>query len=83
MPLGQRVGLGTVANAIVIGLGIDVVLAVLGPASGSLAVRLAEVAATIALGGTIGVGTLAFALLVVPAVQLALGRLGARDAADL
>lgn len=134
IPLGQRVGLGTVANAMVIGLGIDVVLAVLGPASGSLAVRLVEVAVTIvlvgvgsglyltarlgagtrdglmtglalktgrslrsvrvalelgacalgvALGGTIGIGTLAFALLVGPAVQLALGRLGARDTADL
>ncbi len=134
IPLGQRPGLGTIANAIVIGVGIDVTLAVLGPASDVLAVRLAEVAATIALvgvgsglyltarlgpgtrdglmtglarrtgasiratrvalelsacaagvalGGTFGVGTLAFALLVGPAVQFALGRLGAPGGAGL
>jgi uncharacterized membrane protein YczE len=127
IPLGQRVGLGTIANAVIIGLGIDVVLAVLGPVSDVLAVRLLEVALTIvlvgigsglyltarlgpgtrdglmtglaertgasiratrvalelsacaagaALGGTVGLGTVAFALLVGPAVQLALGRLG-------
>jgi len=134
IPLGQRVGLGTIANAIVIGLGIDATLAVLGPVSDVLAVRLLEVAATIvlvgvgsglyltarlgagtrdglmtglaqrtgasiratrialelsacaagvALGGTFGLGTLAFALLVGPAVQLALARLGAHNAGDL
>jgi len=134
IPLGQRVGLGTIANAIVIGLGIDATLAVLGPVSDVLAVRLLEVAATIvlvgvgsglyltarlgagtrdglmtglaqrtgasiratrialelsacaagvALGGTFGLGTLAFALLVGPAVQLALARLGAHTAGDL
>ncbi len=134
IPLGQRVGLGTIANAIVIGLGIDATLAVLGPGSDVLAIRLLEVAATIvlvgvgsglyltaglgagtrdglmtglaqrtgasiratrialelsacaagvALGGTFGVGTLAFALLIGPAVQLALARLGAHTASDL
>jgi uncharacterized membrane protein YczE len=134
IPLGQRPGLGTLANAIVIGVGIDVTLAVLGPASDVLAVRALEVAATIALvglgsglyltarlgpgtrdglmtglarrtgasiratrvalelsacaagvalGGTFGIGTLAFALLVGPAVQLALGRLGAPGGAGL
>jgi uncharacterized membrane protein YczE len=126
IPLGERPGLGTIANAIVIGLGIDVVLWVLGPTSDVLGVRLLEVALTIvlvgvgsglyltaglgpgtrdglmtglarrtgwslratrvgielsacavgvALGGTLGLGTLAFALLIGPAVQLALGRL--------
>lgn len=134
IPLRQRVGLGTLANAVVVGAGIDVVLAVLGPTSGSLAVRVLEVAGTIvlvgvgsglyltarlgpgardglmtglatstgasirvtrvaielsacavgvALGGTLGLGTLAFALLVGPAVQFALGRLGGREIADL
>jgi len=134
IPLGQRPGLGTIANAVVIGLGMDVVLAALGPTSDVLAVRGLEVAATIvlvgigsglyltaglgpgtrdglmtglarrtgwslrstrvgielsacalgvALGGTLGFGTLAFALLVGPAVQLALGRLGAPGPAGL
>ena len=132
IPLGERPGLGTIANAIVIGLGIDVVLAVLGPASDVLGLRLLEVVLTIvlvavgsglyltaglgpgtrdglmtglarrtgrslratrvsielsacavgvALGGTLGVGTLAFALLIGPVVQLALGRLDAPEPA--
>jgi uncharacterized membrane protein YczE len=134
IPLNQRPGFGTIANAIVIGLGIDVVLSLLGPASDSLAIRVAEVAATIVLvgigsglyltarlgagtrdglmtglaqktgrslrsvrvalelsactlgvllGGTIGFGTLAFALFIGPAVQFALGRLGAHSAHEL
>jgi len=134
IPLGQRPGLGTIANAIVIGLGIDIVLAALGPTSAVLGVRLLEVALTIvlvgigsglyltaglgpgtrdglmtglarrtgwslratrvgielsacglgvALGGTLGLGTLAFALLIGPAVQLALGRMGGADPAEL
>lgn len=127
IPLGQRVGLGTIANAVVIGLSIDAVLAILGPVSERPAVRVLEVALTIvlvgvgsglyltarlgpgtrdglmtglaqrtgrsiratrvaleltacaagaSLGGTVGPGTIAFALLVGPAVQLALARLG-------
>lgn len=134
IPLGQRVGLGTVANAVVVGFGIDATLALLGPPSDLLAVRLGEVAlaialvsvgsglyltqrlgagprdglmtglaavtgrslrltrvlielsacaAGVALGGTLGIGTLAFALLVGPGVQLSLARLGATGAADL
>jgi len=134
IPLGQRVGLGTVANAVVVGFGIDATLALLGPSSDLLAVRLGEVAlaialvsvgsglyltqrlgagprdglmtglaavtgrslrltrvlielsacaAGVALGGTLGIGTLAFALLVGPGVQLSLARLGATGAADL
>lgn len=133
-PLGVRIGLGTIANAVIVGVGIDVVLAVLGPASDALPVRVLEVVATlvlvsagsglyltarlgpgardglmtglsartgrpvgvvrialeltvcaagILLGGTFGIGTLAFALFVGPGVQFALGRLGTSTAADL
>ncbi len=121
IPLRERPGLGTVANAIVVGLVIDLTLAVLD--TGPLALRIAELLGGIALvgvgsaiylgaalgpgprdglmtglhritgrpiallrgaievtalvvgallGGTVGVGTVAFALLVGPAVQTAL-----------
>lgn len=134
VPLRQRPGLGTVANAIVVGVAIDRTLAVLGDGTPAPAVGLLEVLAGIALvsagsgfyltarlgpgprdglmtglalltgrsirltrvlieltacaagvllGGTFGIGTVAFALLVGPGVQLALGRLGVREAADL
>lgn len=130
-PLGQRIGLGTLSNAVIIGVGIDVVLEALGPTSDLLAVRGLEVVATLVLvsvgsglyltahlgpgardglmtglaartgrsirstrfaieitvcvagaglGGTIGVGTVAFALLIGPGVQLALARRGAPSA---
>lgn len=129
-PLGVRPGLGTFANAVIVGVGIDVTLALLGDTSGHLAIRGAEVvgtillvsvgsglylstrlgpgprdglmtglaartgkpigatrialeltacAAGILLGGTFGVGTIAFALLVGPSVQLALRGTGAAD----
>lgn len=121
IPLGERPGLGTLANAVLIGVAIDATLAVLG--SLSLGLRIAELGGGIALvgvgsgfylgsalgpgprdglmmglhrvtgrpvallrggielsallvgallGGTVGVGTLAFAILVGPAVALAL-----------
>jgi hypothetical protein len=121
IPLRERPGLGTVTNAVVVGVVIDAVLAVLGRAP--LGVRVAELLAGIALvgvgsgfylgaalgpgprdglmtglhrrtgrpvalirgaievaalaagailGGTVGVGTVAFALLVGPAVAAAL-----------
>jgi uncharacterized membrane protein YczE len=38
-------------------------------------IELSACAVGVALGGTLGLGTLAFALLIGPAVQLALGRL--------
>jgi len=123
VPLGQRPGLGTVLNAIVVGLAIAVTLEVAGEPD-SLATRAAfvaggialvgvgsgiyltcrlgsgprdglmtglhartgrslrlirtslEVSVTIAgaaLGGTVGIGTLAFAVLVGPSVQLFVG----------
>lgn len=121
IPLGERPGLGTVANAVLIGVAIDATLALLG--RGGLGVRIVELAGGIALvavgsglylgsalgpgprdglmmglhrvtgrsvaplraaieisalavgailGGTVGIGTLAFAILVGPAVALAL-----------
>jgi uncharacterized membrane protein YczE len=132
IPLRERPGLGTIANAVVIGIAIDVTLSLLGRPP--LGVRIAEVAAGIALvglgsglyinaalgpgprdglmmglhrttgrpvallrggielsallvgallGGTVGIGTVAFALLVGPAVATALrllpaGRAGPR-----
>jgi uncharacterized membrane protein YczE len=49
IPLGVRPGLGTILNAIIVGAAIDVVLAALG--TGSLPVRIAELAGGIALVG--------------------------------
>ena len=122
IPLRQRLGLGTIMNALVIGVAIDVTLLAL-PDEAPLAVRALEVAggialvgagsglylrtalgpgprdglrtglhrvtgrpvalvratievcallAGIALGGTFGVGTIAFAVLIGPAVALGL-----------
>jgi uncharacterized membrane protein YczE len=122
IPLRQRPGLGTIANAVVVGLAIDATLAVL-PADAPLAVRWLQLASGIVLvaigsalylgvalgpgprdglmtglhrvtgrpvslvragielsalaigavlGGTFGVGTIAFALLIGPAVATAL-----------
>lgn len=130
VPLRVRPGLGTIANAVVIGVAIDVVLAVLGHPAG-LAARVLlvlggiglvglgsglylgaalgpgprdglmtglhrrtglplalvrgaiEVTALVVgalLGGTVGVGTVAFALLIGPAVAGALRLLGTRGA---
>ena len=125
IPLRQRLGFGTVANAVVIGVAIDATLRVLpddpalgprwamlvagialvalgsgfyltaalgpGPRDGlmtglhrhfGISLRLARVgielsvlATGVILGGTAGVGTLAFALLIGPGVQLAVERL--------
>ena len=134
IPLRQRPGLGTVVNALVVGLAIDATLSLLGGGTDLLVLRALEVllaialvsvgsgiyltarlgagprdglmtglalrtgrsirltrgaieltaaAIGVALGGTLGIGTLAFALLIGPGVQLALGRLGAFGAADL
>jgi uncharacterized membrane protein YczE len=126
IPLRQRPGIGTVANAVLIGVAIDVMLPVL-PGPGGIVARYAFVAVGIAfvgigsglyltanlgpgprdglmtglhfrtgrslrlvrtliegsallagwaLGGRVGVGTVAFALLVGPAVQAAVRALG-------
>lgn len=134
VPLQQRPGLGTIANAVVIGLAIDVTLRLLGDGTEGLVLRWVEVAiaialvsvgsgfyltarlgpgprdglmtglaartgasirltraaievsacaAGVALGGTLGLGTIAFALLIGPGVQLALAQLGALGVADL
>ena len=53
IPLRERPGLGTIANAVVIAVAIDVMLAVL-PTPGPTAGRLAEVVAAI---GCIGIGS--------------------------
>ena len=133
IPLRQRPGLGTIANAIVIGVAIDVALLWL-PEFDRLAPRVALVAAGIGLvgigsglyltcflgpgprdglmtglsrrtglslrvvrtgieiaaftigailGGTVGVGTLAFALLVGPAVHVAVDSLAKRPLHEL
>lgn len=133
LPLRQRPGLGTIMNAIVIGVMIDVVLALL-PGVHALPARIGLVAAGIALvgigsglylttflgpgprdglmtglhrktgvslrvvrtgieiaaltggallGGTVGLGTLAFALLVGPAVQLTVLPLAGRPVEEL
>lgn len=127
IPLRQRPGLGTILNAIVVGLAIGVTLQVVGEEAGGLGIRFVLVAVGIALvgvgsglyltsrlgpgprdglmtglhattgrslrlvrtgievgvtvagatlGGTVGVGTLAFALLIGPAVQVSVGLAG-------
>jgi uncharacterized membrane protein YczE len=133
IPLRQRPGLGTIANAIVVGLAIDATLLVL-PDDAALIPRIVEVAAGIALvgvgsafylgaalgpgprdglmtglhritgwriapirtgieltalavgivlGGTFGPGTIAFALLIGPAVAIGLRAAGVARAGDL
>ena len=133
IPLRQRPGLGTILNAVVVGLAIDATLLVL-PGDAALVPRIGEVAAGIALvaigsafylgaalgpgprdglmtglhrstgrpvsvirtlieitaltigvilGGTFGPGTIAFALLIGPAVALALRLRGVTRVGDL
>ena len=132
-PLRQRPGLGTVLNAILIGIAIDATLAVLpehfdlavrwlfvatgiglvavgsglyltshlgpGPRDGLMTglhrrtgrslrlvrvcLELSAVAVGFALGGTVGAGTVAFALLIGPAVQFTVHRLGGTDTHSL
>ena len=128
IPLRERPGLGTILNAILIGVAIDVTLAYL-PHEGPLAVRIGSVLLGIALvglgsglyltaalgpgprdglmtglnsrfgwslsavrtvieltmtvvgfalGGRVGVGTLAFALLIGPAVAYSVGKIAPR-----
>jgi len=133
LPLRQPPGLGTVCNALGIGLAIDATLALVpdalpvgvrialiplgiaivglgsglyltsrlgpGPRDGlmtglhrrtGVSLRLARVAiessvvvAGYFLGGTVGVGTVAFALLIGPAVQAFVHAMGGRDTATL
>jgi uncharacterized membrane protein YczE len=133
IPLRQTPGLGTIANAIVIGIAIGVTLDLM-PAVHALGLRLLEVAAGVAivalgsglylmtrlgagprdglmlglhrrtgisvrvvrtalevsvvvagfaLGGKVGIGTLAFALGIGPGVQAALGVLSSTPASEL
>ncbi len=130
IPLRQRAGLGTILNAILVGIALGVTLQLIGEEAGRLGIRLALVAggivlvgagsglyltsglgpgprdglmtglhartgrslrlvrtaievgvttAGVALGGTLGVGTLAFALLIGPSVQLFVGLAGGLD----
>jgi uncharacterized membrane protein YczE len=133
LPLRQQPGLGTILNAVWIGVAIDLTLLALpgdlplalrialvplgialvglgsglylttrlgpGPRDGlmtglhrvtGLSLRLvracievAAVAIGFALGGTVGAGTVAFALLIGPAVQVAVHRFGGRNTATL
>lgn len=134
VPLHQAPGLGTLANAVVIGVAIDVTLPLLPAEGAGLATRWALLLGGIAvvavgsglylgarlgpgprdglmtglhrvtgrsvrlvrgvievsalavgavLGGTVGLGTVAFALLIGPAVQFALRGLGTGRAAEL
>jgi uncharacterized membrane protein YczE len=132
-PLRQRPGLGTVMNALVIGLVIDAMLELLpdhialavrwamvpggialiglgsgfyltsrlgpGPRDGLMtglhrrtgvslrlargAVEVSAAAVGFALGGVVGVGTVAFAVLIGPTVQAFVHALGGRDTATL
>jgi uncharacterized membrane protein YczE len=133
IPLRQRPGLGTLMNAVWIGLAIDVTLGLLpgdlplgvraamvpvgiglvglgsgfyltsrlgpGPRDGLMTglhrrtgaslrlvracIEVSAVTVGFVLGGTVGVGTVAFALLIGPAVQAFVHALGGRDTASL
>jgi uncharacterized membrane protein YczE len=133
IPLRQAPGLGTLLNAVLIGVAIDVTLAVLpsgmplaaraslipagialvsigsglyltsrlgpGPRDGLMTglhrrtgrslrvvrvcIELAAVACGFLLGGVVGIGTVAFALLIGPGVQLCVHALGGRDTHSL
>jgi uncharacterized membrane protein YczE len=133
IPLRQRPGLGTLMNAVWIGLAIDVTLGLLpdsmplgvrallvpggiglvglgsgfyltsrlgpGPRDGLMTglhrrsglslrvvracIEVSAVTVGFVLGGTVGIGTVAFALLIGPAVQAGVYALGGRDTATL
>jgi uncharacterized membrane protein YczE len=133
VPLRQRPGLGTILNAILIGVAIDATLPLLpdtddlagravmllggialvalgsgfylttrlgpGPRDGLMTglsrrtgrslrlwrtvIELSALAAGWALGGVVGIGTVAFAALIGPGVQFAVHRIQGRDAAPL
>lgn len=133
LPLRQRPGLGTIANAVMVGWVLGLVLTVLGeldsaavrvaalfggialvgagsgfylgaalgpgPRDGLMtglhrrtgwpiaavrgSIEISAVAVGAALGGTVGIGTLAFAVLIGPAVALGLRSLSAIPAAEL
>jgi uncharacterized membrane protein YczE len=133
IPLRQQPGLGTLANALLVGVFMDLTLTVLpdvtayagraalvptgialvglgsglyltsrlgaGPRDGLMAglhrrtgrslrlvracIELSAVAFGFLLGGTVGLGTVAFALFVGPAVQLFVHALGGRDTSTL
>ena len=133
IPLRQRPGLGTIANAIVVGWVLGLVLLAIGDLSGAAlrwtgllggialvglgsgfylgaalgpgprdglmtglhrrtghpvagvraAIELSAVAAGAALGGTVGIGTLIFAVLIGPAVAMGLRALSAVPTAEL
>jgi uncharacterized membrane protein YczE len=67
IPLRQWPGLGTIANAVVIGIATDATLAIVPPASGWPASRGLLVGWL--LGGTVGIGTVLYALTIGPLVQ--------------
>jgi uncharacterized membrane protein YczE len=133
VPLRQRPGLGTVLNAVFVGLSLDATLLMLpdelplvvrivfvplgialvglgsglyltsllgpGPRDGLMTglhratglslrvvragIEITAVVVGFALGGTVGVGTVAFALAIGPAVQAGVFALGGRDTASL
>ncbi len=133
VPLRQRPGLGTLLNAVLVGVAMDVTLLLVpdtlslgvraglvptgivlvgvgsglyltsllgpGPRDGLMTglhrrtgaslrlvrgcIEVTAVALGFALGGTVGVGTVAFALLIGPLVQLFVHRLGGRDTGAL
>lgn len=133
VPLRQRPGLGTLLNAVLVGVAIDTTLLLMpaplpigvraalvptgivmvgigsglyltsllgpGPRDGLMTglhrrtgaslrlvrglIEVTAVALGFALGGTVGIGTVAFALLIGPLVQLFVHRLGGRDTGAL
>lgn len=132
IPLRQAPGLGTVLNAVLVGIALDVAVGVVptpagaarplyvlggialvvagsglyltcrlgpGPRDGlmtglsrrtgrslrlvRMVIELSALVVGAILGGTVGVGTVAFALLIGPGVQFAVGLVGSRGVSDL
>lgn len=78
-PLQERIGLGTLANAIVVGLVLDATLPFIPevqPLGARISLRLLAVGWL--LGGSVGVGTLLYALVIGPLVAWLLPRLAVR-----
>jgi uncharacterized membrane protein YczE len=72
IPLQERPGLGTVADVVVVAVAVDAALLVL-PVVTEPAARIA-----LLLGGTVGVGTVLYALAIGPLTQLFLPRFAVR-----
>src|SRR5688572_18217558 len=71
IPLREMPGIGTISNAVVVGLSADATLAVLSEPD-ALWARIALMLGGLLLGGVLGIGTVVYALAIGPLTQLML-----------